>query len=398
MPYFLIIIISLSLLISLSSTFIVLFHELGHAIPAILLTKQKVTIYIGSYGDPNKSLKINFGALVIFFRYNPFNWRMGLCSPSAETISINKQIVYTLTGPLTSFLLGSFACYFAFAYDLHGFLKLFFIVFLGTAFFDLLNNLIPSETPIKLYDGTYTYNDGYNLKQLFYNKRQPKEYFEAVDLYNEQRFADAAILFASILNKRVNDKNLYRLIISCYIQDKNYEKSKEVLEAFALSFKMNSDDLSNYALSHSQLGLHDKAMEIYDKSLQQNPDNIYSLNNKGYTLNLKNRFEEAISYFNRAIELDIDFAYSYNNRGLSKIKLGQVEEGLQDINRSFELDPNNSYCYMNIGIYHFDKGEFDTALQQFLKAKELDSKTYLIDKLISDAKYEIDKTAASDAF
>jgi len=305
MPYFLIIIILLGCLILLSNPFIVLFHELGHAIPAILLTKQKVTVYIGSYGDPNKSLKINFGALVIFFRYNPFNWRMGLCMPSAKTISINKQIIYTLTGPLTSFFIASIACYFTFSHDLHGFLKLFFIVFLGTAFFDLLNNLIPSETPIKLYDGTFTYNDGYNLKQLFYNKRLPKDYFEAVDLYNEQRFADAAILFATILSERVKDENLYRLTISCYLQDKNYEKSKEVLEAFALSFKM------------------------------------------------------------------------------------------QDINRSFELEPDNSYGYMNIGIYHFDKGEFDKALQQFLKAKELDSKTYMIDKLISDAKCEIDKRPAS---
>ncbi len=41
----------------------VLLHELGHAIPALILTRQKVSIYIGSYGDPDKSLHFRIGLL-----------------------------------------------------------------------------------------------------------------------------------------------------------------------------------------------------------------------------------------------------------------------------------------------------------------------------------------------
>ena len=200
-PMFLLILVALVLI---ARPFTVLFHEIGHAIPAIFLTKQKATIYIGSYGDPNKSIKINFRLLTIFFRYNPFAWRLGLCVPSAKSVSINRQIVYTLAGPITSVIIASIACYFTFAYDLHGLLKLFLIVFLGSAFFDLLLNLIPNETPIKLYDGSITYNDGYCLKQLYYYKRLPKEYSAAAHLYNEQEFADAAVLFEKILQNTVD--------------------------------------------------------------------------------------------------------------------------------------------------------------------------------------------------
>ena len=303
MQYFPIFLLLLIGLVLITRPLTVLFHELAHAIPAILLTKQKATIYIGSHGDPKKSFKINLGVLVIFFRYNPFAWRFGLCVPSAKTISINKQIVFTLTGPLASLFIGSIACYFTFAYDLHGFLKLFLIVFLGSAFFNFLVNFIPNKTPIKLYDGTITYNDGYSLKWLFNFKRLSKEYAEAVELYNEKRYADSAILFEKILIAGTKDENIYRLAISSCLQDKNYTKAKELSDALALTGKMKSDDLSNIALSYSQLGLHEKAMEFYDKSLHQNPDNKYSLNNKGYTLNLMNRFEEAIPFFDRAIEL-----------------------------------------------------------------------------------------------
>jgi tetratricopeptide (TPR) repeat protein len=371
----------------------VLLHEIGHAVLVIFLTKKKVTIYMGSHGDPKRSLKLNLGVLVIFFRYNPFAWRQGLCVPSSKTISINKQIIYTLAGPLASLLIGTIACYFTFAYDLHGFLKLFLFVFLGSAAFDFLVNLIPNQTPIKLYSGTITYNDGYILKQLLYYKRLPKEYSEAVRFYNEQRFSEAAILLEKALLDYKHE-NIYRFAISFYLQDKNYKKVKELSDAFALMDRMNSDDLSTIALSYSQLGLHQEAIELYDKSLQQNPDNKYSLNNKGYTLNLMNRFEEAIPFFDRAIELHKDFAYSYNNRGLAKIKLRRLEEGLQDINRSFELDPDNSYGYRNLGIYHFDKGEFDEALRLFVKAKELDNSTHMIEELINDAKHQIDQRQA----
>lgn len=384
-PIFLLIVIGL-VLVARSLT--VLFHELGHAIPVILLTKQKATIYIGSYGDPKRSMKINFGALDIFFRYNPFAWRLGLCVSSAKSVSINKRIIYTLAGPFASLVIAIIACYFTFTYDLHGFLKLFLIVFLGSAFLDLLINLIPNKTPIKLYDGSITYNDGYNLKQLFYYKRLPKAYAEAADLYTEQKFADAAVLFEKLLSD-TKDENVHRLAISAYLQDKNYHKAKELSDAFASTGEMNSDDLSNIALSYSQLGFHDKALEFYNKSLQLNPDNKYSLNNKGYTLNLMNKFDEAISLFDRAIDLDKDFAYSYNNRGLGKIKLGRTEEGLQDINYAFQLDPNNSYGYRNLGIYYFDKGEFDEALRLFTKAKELDGTTHMINELLSDAKLKL---------
>ncbi len=379
---FLLILMGLALL---ARPLTVLFHELGHAIAIILLTKQKATIYIGSYGDPQRSIKINLGVLQIFFRYNPFAWRLGLCVPSAKTISISKSIVYTLAGPLASIIIATISCYFAFAYDLHGFLKLFLIVFFGSALLDLLVNLIPNNIPIELYDGSIVYNDGYNLKQLLNYKHLPKKYSKAADLYEEQKFADAAVLFEQLLDN-IEDERIFSLAINSYLQDKNYKKVKELGDKFLLTGKMNADDFSIVALSYSQLELHDQALELYDKSLQLNPDNEYSLCNKGYTLTLMNKFEEAIALFDRAIELDKDSAFSYANRGLAKIKLGLTVEGLQDIKHSSDLDQNNAYSYKNLGIYHFDRGEFDKALQLFISAKELDNMTHMIDELLQATK------------
>ncbi len=51
------------------SPLVTLLHELGHAIPALLVTRKKVTIYIGSYGDPQKSLCFRVGLLEFYVRY-----------------------------------------------------------------------------------------------------------------------------------------------------------------------------------------------------------------------------------------------------------------------------------------------------------------------------------------
>lgn len=373
------------LLVFITRSFTTLIHELGHAIPALLLTRESVSIYIGSYGDPKKSLHLKFGLLVIWFKYNPFSWRLGLCVPSAKQIPIYKQIIFTLTGPFSSLLIAIFAYYIRFIYDLHGFINLILIVFLISSIFDLFSNLIPNKIPIQLYDGRLVYNDGYKLKQLIYFRKFAKEYYQAVELYNEQNFKEAAILFMSILKSGIKDEIIYRLTINSLFQIRDFNLANDISNEFLLNGKLNSDDYANLALSYSHLAQFNIALEFYDKSLLLNPNNKFSLINKGFTLILLDKYQEAIPLFDKAIEIDKTFSYSYNNRGLAKIKLGKTEEGLEDMNISFKLNENDSYYFRNLGIYHLDRGEYSKALELFIKAKEHDDTTYKIDELINKA-------------
>lgn len=388
MGYLPIILFSLTLLFLITRPFTVLFHELGHAIPAIIITKQTVSIYIGSYGDAENSSHFKIGLLNVWFTRNPFTWTHGLCVPLEKRIPINKQIIYILTGPLTSLTIALVTCYFTFIYDLHGFFKIIFIAFFCSAIIDL-SNLIPRKIPIKLYDGTLVYNDGYRLEQLFSYKLFSKDYEHALTLYNQKNFLEAAIAFNDILMSGLKDENIYRLAIDSYFQIGKYNEAKELFEKFSEQGKANSLDFSNAGFAYSQLNCHEEALYFYNKSLELDPKNKYSLYNKGFTFNLLNRYEEAIMLFDIVIDIENTFANSYSARGLAKIKMGNIKEGLDDINYSFTFDENNSYSRRNLGIYYLERGEYLMALDLFKKARETDPTTHMIDQLIETAKNHV---------
>lgn len=372
------------ILIIIIRGFIVVLHELGHAIPAILLSRKKVSIYIGSYGDSEKSFNFRIGLLDVWLNYKMMSWKNGLCIPSAQDMSINRQIVYTISGPIFSFILSSIFLYLTLSMDLSDSYLHFAVIFFFMAIFDLFRNLIPNKNPILLSSGKTTYNDGYSLVRLFKFRALKNEFEEAIDLYNKKEYQKAAILFDFLIKLNIKDATIYRLAIIVNIQIKNFERAKIIFDESLKEFKLalTSDDYSNGGLVYSRLDLNEKSLEFYDKSLELNPKNIYSLNNKGFALIILNRFLDAIPFFDKALENDELFAYSYNNRGLCKIKTGNQTEGLIDIEKSLKLDENNSYAYRNLGIYHFDNNEINKARELFLKSKELDCDTYKIDELI----------------
>lgn len=79
-----IIILFFTLLVLITRPFTILFHELGHTLPALMMTRQPVTVYIGSYGDTKHSVHFRIGQLDILLKYNPLAWRSGLCILSAK--------------------------------------------------------------------------------------------------------------------------------------------------------------------------------------------------------------------------------------------------------------------------------------------------------------------------
>lgn len=143
---------------------LVLVHELGHAVPALLLTRAPVTVYLGSYGDRRHTWRVQLGALELCVKRNLF-WTKGLCVHASQNLSRISHILITLGGVVASTLVAVLAFYGALVFDLHGAVKLLLFILVVLAIISLIANLVPSE-----HSGFA--NDGRMLKVLLTNKQE----------------------------------------------------------------------------------------------------------------------------------------------------------------------------------------------------------------------------------
>jgi tetratricopeptide (TPR) repeat protein len=384
MPPTIALIFMLSLLIFRLLTTVI--HELGHAIPALLLTKEKVTVYMGSHGDPEKSIQFQIGRLECFFKFNLFYWKGGLCVMSSKEISVHTDIIVTLFGPLFSLIvagIGILCINFGDFSDVTV-LVLFALVF--SCALDFIHNIIPNPKAVVLHDGVIVHNDGMQLLNLFKYENVSRKYTVGVHHYHAKEYEKAAAKFEEVLAVRSDHAVFYRLALFSNLSIKNYDKAKEIQNAFKEKFEaqFQVSDYINLGILQNYYNEYEKALETYTKALKIDPKNALILNNRGYALGLLDTHEEAIVDLDTSIELDQEFAFAWNNRGFSKLKIGQLEDGLQDIEKSLELDAKNAYAYRNVGLYHFYKKDYQKALELYKKAFEMDKSVYKIQEYIDE--------------
>ena len=371
------------LCLCLVSFFCVLVHELGHAIPFLFMSRKKVTVYIGSFGDPKRSVRIEIGRLELRIKYNPFLWFRGLCRGS-ESLSPNKTILYIATGPLASLLLGFIAAYLFMNIRFGGVARQWLFFIMVYSFLVVFSSLFRTGKQRYSSKGSPVYPDFVLIARLIRFKRFPPEYAQAVIEMGQRDFAKASDLLESMIKDGYEHPEVYRLLLIAVLQGKNFGRGQEINSIIKGKYPLTADDYCNdgYILSHHKQ--HEQAIISYSKAIELAPDHIFALNNLGYSLILADRVKEAISHFDKVIGLAPQFAYSHNNRGWAKMKMGEWEEGLADVNYSLKLDDSNADAYKNLGLYQLEQQNFETARTYFEKARQLDDAVFFIDEYLAE--------------
>jgi hypothetical protein len=159
-------IIALILLLGLAFFVTVTIHELGHAIPALLMTRDEVTIFIGSFGNPYDSFHVRIGRINFYCKYNPLLWYKGCCLCSDDYLSITQRIWFVAAGPITSILETVLTWLLISNLQHEDFLRIvfgsIFVISPGATTYSLLPNPVPRYTP----SGYTIYSDTYEIFRL----------------------------------------------------------------------------------------------------------------------------------------------------------------------------------------------------------------------------------------
>ncbi len=137
---------------------------------------------------------------------------------------------------------------------------------------------------------------------------------------------------------------------------KDAEKFEEALEICEkLIFNMPQDNkvkrfyiellfTFGYHLNDPYIEGYEKAVDIFGKIFEIEPNNYKAIYNKGIAYFYLEKMENALTCFSKAIELKPDYKFPYYNIGLVHETMGNLHEALDYYNKALEIDADFVYA------------------------------------------------------
>lgn len=138
---------------------------------------------------------------------------------------------------------------------------------------------------------------------------------------------------------------------------------------------MDSKKLDS-AVSALKEGRHEKALDAFNKLIDdfENEPDLFGY--RGATLLNLNRKHAALEDFNRAVELDPNYSYRYASRAFAKDALGDLAGAIADYQIAIKLDPDDAIAHNNLGLLIEKSGNQTYAQRHFSAADNLAERVF----------------------
>jgi tetratricopeptide (TPR) repeat protein len=178
-----------------------------------------------------------------------------------------------------------------------------------------------------------------------------------------------------------------------WLQKKDAKKALTYLKN-AASLELEDKELLSQAYSalgdcYHELQNNKLSDESYDKSLQYNADNIYTLNNYAYYLAIRSEnLVKAATMAKRAVDAKPDMGSFEDTYAWVLFKQKKYAEAKTWMEKAMLHNKDKSATQAeHYGDILFNTGNADAALQSWIKAKEYGGKSAVLERKINEKKY-----------
>lgn len=216
-------------------------------------------------------------------------------------------------------------------------------------------------------------------KKVKFELEEEKEYYEfIVDLMENGAISENS--------RKILDKRKIKFGIS-------ETRAKELEEFAKQNNSASSNDLLEEGKTYYNNGEYDKAIEIFKKAVELNPNDDDSWRWLGNSYNRNGQVEEAIKSHLKATELNPNKDVNWSMLGSSYLINGQKEEAIKYCLKATELNPDNELNWFWLGASYYENGKYQEAINSLLKAVELNPDNsinwcYLGNSYINNERYE----------
>lgn len=132
-----------------------------------------------------------------------------------------------------------------------------------------------------------------------------KDYKKAIALCESQKFSEAKILLASLIEKNPTNSEFYRILGQIHSEEGDEDRATNYLIE---ALKWNNKNTYALTMMGNILFLHkqdpDTALVYFNQVLKINPNDHLALNNIGSQLGKLGKMDEARSYLERALAMN----------------------------------------------------------------------------------------------
>ena len=121
-------------------------------------------------------------------------------------------------------------------------------------------------------------------------------------------------------------------------------------------------------LTHQLCRTYGNPVELYQATLERNPECWMAHNNLGIALDGQGKIQESIAHFVEAIKIKPDLAEAHFNLGNCLSKTGQPQQAIEEYRRALELQPIYPDAHANLAIALAGQGRLQEAIQQYQQA------------------------------
>jgi pentatricopeptide repeat protein len=132
-----------------------------------------------------------------------------------------------------------------------------------------------------------------------------------------------------------------------------------------------SADVDRLAGSYFSEGEFDKAIEIWEEMLRDDPDNPQVLTYVANALVHKGQLEEAASMLEGVVKQNPGFVDARNLLGICYINLDRLADAERTALSVLATEPGNGEAYFNLGVIADKRGLHDEALSAFKRSVDL---------------------------
>jgi tetratricopeptide (TPR) repeat protein len=131
-----------------------------------------------------------------------------------------------------------------------------------------------------------------------------------------------------------------------------YEKALELFQKCTEIDPEFSEGYNNLGLTYTELDQEEKATEAFKKAIELNPDLAATYNNLGYVFYRLGSLQEAVEMYQEAIGRSKDNSSAYTNLGNAYYKLDRIEDAIEAWKKAIEIDPSNEKARRNLKRFH----------------------------------------------